>query len=99
MIPRAWLCGAVLALVALAGVQGYRIGHAASEARHEAALSAARAAAFAAAERLSLAEAARLAAVARADALSREMEDAAHADPDADRPALGLDSVRRLARR
>lgn len=99
MIPRAWLCGALVALVALSGWQGYRMGGAAAEARHEAALAAARAAAFAAAERLSLAEQARLAAVARADALSRELEDDAHADPDAGRPALGRDSVRRLARR
>ena len=32
-------------------------------------------------------------------ALATELEDAAHADDDADRPALGPDSVRRLNRR
>jgi hypothetical protein len=30
--------------------------------------------------------------------LRAELEDAAHADPDADRPALGSDAVRRLQR-
>ncbi len=44
-------------------------------------------------------EAARLAAVAAADKLSRELEDAAHTDRNAGRIALGADSVRRLNRR
>jgi len=44
-------------------------------------------------------EAARLAAVAAADKLLRELEDAAHTDPLADRVSLGADSVRRLNRR
>jgi hypothetical protein len=42
------------------------------------------------------AEGARLALEAERDALARELEELADADPDADRPALGLDSVRRL---
>jgi len=44
-------------------------------------------------------EAARLAAVAAADKLSRELEDAAHTDRNAGRISLGADSVRRLNRR
>jgi hypothetical protein len=45
-----------------------------------------------------LAEALAAEQAARA-ALAAEMEEAARADPDADRPALGPDSVRRLSRR
>jgi hypothetical protein len=45
-----------------------------------------------------LAEALAAEQAARA-ALAAQMEEAARADPDADRPALGPDSVRRLSRR
>lgn len=50
------------------------------------------------AERLSRKEAERLALEVERDALALELEDAARADPDASRPALGADSVRRLNR-
>lgn len=75
---------------------GWHHGAQSAEARHSAALMAAQARAIHSADRLRLVEAARLDAVRRADALSLELEDAADADPDADRPALSLDSVRRL---
>jgi len=51
-----------------------------------------------AAEIASRKEAARLAAVAAADKFSKELEDAAHKDRNADRISLGADSVRRLNR-
>lgn len=44
-------------------------------------------------------ELARLAAEAERDALAKELEDAALADPGADGVALGVDSVRRIDRR
>jgi NAD(P)H-hydrate repair Nnr-like enzyme with NAD(P)H-hydrate dehydratase domain len=44
-------------------------------------------------------EAARLAAEEAATRLAQELEDAARADPGADAPALGADSVRRLQAR
>lgn len=47
---------------------------------------------------MGLAEALAAEQAARA-ALAAEMEEAARADPDADRPALGLGSVQRLSRR
>jgi len=52
-----------------------------------------------AAEIASRKEAARLVAVAAAEQLSKELEDAAHTDPYAGRISLGADSVRRLNRR
>lgn len=44
-------------------------------------------------------EAARLALQRERDQLALDLEDAARADPDASRPALGADSVRRLNQR
>lgn len=89
------LIGATAA-IALAGLQGYRMGYAASEGRHAAALVAAQREAFAAAEAASRKEAERLAMEAERDALARDLEAQAYTDPDRDRPALSADGVRRL---
>jgi len=101
-IPRPWLILALAAAFAVSnGVSFYRGWHTGTrlaEARHTAELTAAQAAQARAAEAASRAEAERLAAQAEADRLAQELEDEARRDPDAGRPALGVDSVRRLAR-
>jgi len=84
-----------LVCVALFG-SGYIVGGTHAKNRYEARAIAAQRVAYANAERLSRIEAERLALQAERDALSLELEDAARADPDADRPALSADSVRRL---
>ncbi len=92
-----------LALLAVAliavGVQGYRMGSSAEATRTALRLAEAQRAAVQAADTLARAESARLALQAERDHLARTLEDAAHADPDASVVALGVDSVRRLARR
>jgi hypothetical protein len=96
---RPWLLLALgVALVAAFGL-GWRRGAQITQGRWEAALVAAHRKAFENAERLSRAEAERLALQAERDTLARTLEEAAYADPDADRPALGADSVRRINRR
>lgn len=90
--------GGALALSALTGWQGYRWGVDRTEARHAAAQEAMRDRLMRLAEDTSRIEAERLALEVERDALARDLEDAARADPDADRPALGPDSVRRLNR-
>lgn len=103
LIPRPWaiLFTAALFLVsnAVSAYRGYHTGVMLTKARHTAELAKAQAEAMKAAEAASRAETERLAAQAEADRLAQELEDAARHDPDAARPALGVDSVRRLARR
>ncbi|QUS34932.1 hypothetical protein [Falsirhodobacter algicola] len=89
---RGWLILAALVFGLGCGGQGWRMGHAAAERQALVRLAAARTAA-------DRAEAARLALAAERDRLARFLEDAAHADPDADTLALRADSVRRIARR
>jgi hypothetical protein len=89
----------ILAAVALwiaTGLQGYRLGYRASETEHALDLADAQASAFEAAERASIKEAERLALEAERDALAQELMSQAYADPDRDRPALSVGSVRRL---
>jgi len=103
LIPRPYLILAVAALwLATAGVsfyQGYHTGATLTEARHAAEVQAAQEATMKAAEAASRAESERLAAQAEADKLAQELEDAARTDPMAGRPALGVDSGRRLSKR
>jgi hypothetical protein len=96
---RPWPIVAALVLILLAGWQGYRLGYGISEGRHAAALAEAQARAFEAADLASRKEAERLALLAERDALARELDAAAYADPDGSRPALGAASVQRLKRR
>jgi hypothetical protein len=93
---RPWLLAALCAALVAPFGFGWRMGAQNAEARHSAALAAAQARAFAAAEVASRKEAERLALEMERDALARDLEAAAYADPDRDRPALGADSVRRL---
>jgi hypothetical protein len=74
-------------------------GSQASDARYRAEQARLQAVLFETAERLSLIEAERLAAEAEVQELGRKLEDAARDDPEANRPALSADSVRRLNRR
>ena len=103
LIPRPYLILAAAALwLATAGVsfyRGYHTGATLAEARHAAEVAKAQAATMKAAEAASRAESERLAAQAEADKLAQELEDAARTDPMAGRPALGVDSVRRLSKR
>lgn len=74
------IIGALLACIGC-GVQGYRMGSAANQAVHEAALSEARGAAIVAGAGQALAEAKRLAAEQQTRLLAQSLEDAANADP------------------
>lgn len=103
LIPRPYLLLAVaLAFVASNGVsfyRGYHTGRGFAEARQAAALVKAQAATAKAAEAALRAESERLAVQATADKLAQELEDEARKDPNANRIGLGVDGVRRLARR
>lgn len=103
LIPRPYLILAVAALwLATAGVsfyQGYHTGATLTEARHAAEVQAAQEATMKAAEAASRAESERLAVQATADKLAQDLEDEARKDPNANRIGLGVDGVRRLARR
>ena len=94
-----WMLVGVMALTGGTYTLGRMQGLAAADARHVAEQARLQAQLVRAAEIASRREAARLAAVAKADQLSRELEDAARTDPLADRVSLGVDSVRRLNRR
>lgn len=94
-----WLISALLASIGLAGWQGYRMGEAAAEGRHAVALLEAQQDALRAADLASRKEAERLLLQAERDRLARDLEDLANADSDADRRAIGADSVSRLNRR
>jgi hypothetical protein len=96
--PTMILGGALLLVTAYAVVdtRAYHRGEAACEGRHAAALARAQADTIRAADLASRIEAERLATEEEAERLALELEDAAHADPDADRQCLSADSVRRL---
>ena len=94
-----WALAGVMALVGGSYTLGRVQGAAASDARFRAAQARLQTQMIHAAEIASRKEVARLAAVAAADKLARELEDAAHTDRNAGRIALGADSVRRLNRR
>lgn len=96
---KAWPILLLLAVATVSGVQGWRMGAAFVRTEAALALAAARAQAVRAAENAHRAEAARLAAAAERDQLALALEDAAHADIDADTVVLGFDSVRRLDQR
>jgi type IV secretory pathway protease TraF len=90
-----------VALVAVLGFwratsHAWSRGYAAAEAAQAAEVARLKGRVMAMAETASRAEGERLALEAERDALARELEELADADPAADRPALGLDSVRRL---
>lgn len=87
---------AALALSALTGWQGYRMGVSAEETRQALLLTDAQRRAIERTNDANRAEAERLALQAERDALALELEDLARADPDASRPALSAGSVRRL---
>jgi anti-sigma factor RsiW len=99
MISRLQMAGLAVAVLALSHTAVFWQGW-----RQRGAVEAARVAEIIAERRV---QAARIAGLAEAlateqaarVALAVQMEEAARADPDADRPALGPDSVRRLSRR
>jgi hypothetical protein len=93
------ILAAALALSAVTGWQGYRLGTERAEARHLAEQAETRRRLAAATAEANRREAARLAAEAARDAMVQDLEEAARADRDADRPALSADSVRRLSAR
>jgi hypothetical protein len=93
---RPWTIAAALVLLSLAGLAGYRLGYGISDGQHAKALLEAQRSAYEAAELASKKEAERLALLAERDALARELDAQAYADPDGARPALGAASVRRL---
>lgn len=90
--------GLVLSVVAGAYVTGRSHGFSAAETRHTAARLEMQERLHQAAQQLSMKERERLAALRQLDAIQRENQNDARQDPNADRPALGLDSVRRLNR-
>ncbi len=91
-----WLIIAALALAAGAGVQGYRMGSAANEARHIAALAEAQAEALTEARAATAAETKRLIADAARAAEARALEDQAYAAPVESPACLPLSRVLRL---
>jgi hypothetical protein len=95
ILARFWPALVALALIAGAWGHGRHTGVVACEAAHARALDAARDAAMRAAELASRKEAERLAAEAERDALARDLEDAANADPPTGE-CLSADRVRRL---
>jgi hypothetical protein len=99
MISRLQMAGLALALIAASHSVAFWQGW-----RQRGAVEGARVAEITAERRVQAARIAGLAEALAAEhaarvALAAEMEEAARADPDADRPALGPDSVRRLSRR
>jgi len=94
-----WVLAALMALVGGAYTLGRVQGAAAANTQFAAKQVQLQTQMIRSAEIASRKEAARLAAVAAADRLSKELEDAAHTDPLAGRLSLGADSVRRLNRR
>lgn len=93
------LAGVLIVSNAVTAYRFYHTGYAIAEARQAAALVKAQAATAKAAEAALRAESERLAVQATADKLAHELEDEARKDPNANRIGLGVDGVRRLARR
>jgi len=94
-----WALAGVMALVGGAYTLGHYQGADAANARFAVKRAHLQSQMIRAAEIASRNEAARLVAVAKVEQLSKELEDAAHTDRNADRISLGADSVRRLNRR
>jgi len=94
-----WALAGLMALTGGVYTLGRIQGAAAANARQAAVAARLQAQMIRSAEIASRREAARLVAVAKADQLAKELEDAARTDPNAGRIALGADSVRRLNRR
>jgi len=99
LVLRFWKPIAVLAVLAVVFGAGWHYGAASEEAQQAAERARIERRLATVADDASEAEAARLAAERDRDILAEELENAARADPDANRPALGIDSVRRLDRR
>lgn len=85
-----------LALLAAVGSGGFWAGHRIADGKHAAELLRQEEAQRVLVEQAHRKEQQRLAAMRERDALARRLEEAAYADPDADRPALSAGSVRRL---
>lgn len=98
-MPNPWLILAVVLSVGAVGVQGYRMGGKAADARHTAILLREKAIAEARAADDNRREAMRIIQQAEQDAAALALEDEANAAPDADRTALPADSVQRINRR
>ncbi len=93
---RFWRPALALAFAAGIWLHGHYTGRTGCETRAALAQAEAERAAWRAAEAASRKEAARLAVEAERDALARELEDAANADPVAAPACLGPERVRRL---
>jgi hypothetical protein len=91
-----WPILAAVLLIGLAGFQGYRMGSRAADARHERALLQAQNEMIQAAEQASRKEAERLAMQSERDALARDLEDQANAEPDDGSCGLPAGRVQRL---
>ena len=85
-----------MALAALTGAQGYRMGLASNEARHVAQIAQERLGALEAGERAAKAERARLSAETQARLMAQALEDQAYAAPISDALCLPVERVRRL---
>lgn len=100
MIPRVWIVGLGLALIVGAGFLGYQRGWSDHEAKTTRAdLENLKKLQEQNADLRTMANVAARRLIEQAEALSqkqKELEDAARADPNADRRALGRDSVRRI---
>ncbi len=94
-----WALAGFMALVGGSYTLGRVQGAAASDARFAVKQVRLQTQMIRAAEIASRKEVARLAALQKIEQLTKELEDAAHTDPDAGRISLGADSVRRLNRR
>lgn len=93
---KSWLIIAALALAAGAGVQGYRMGASATEARHTAALAEAQANTLDAIAKANAAEVERLAAEQAVRVQNRELEELARAEPVQSPACLPVSRVLRL---
>lgn len=98
-ILRHWRILAAVAIAAALWLHGASVGKARCQLAHAGTQAAAMKAAFDAAEIASRKEAARLEAEAAREALARELEDAANADPARSPDCLPADRVRRLNER
>ena len=102
MNPLARLGFALAIAASLTGVVyvfGYRTGRNQTQGQYERRIASERERLARTAEIASRTVAARLVLEADRNRLAMKLEDAARTDPDAGRPALGVDSVHRLARR
>ncbi|MDO8985342.1 hypothetical protein [Cypionkella sp.] len=94
-----WIIIAAIGFAALAGMQGYRMGASANEARHIAALAEAQAEARTEARAATAEETKRLIAAAASAAEARALEDQAYAAPVENVVCLPVSRVLRLNKR